>query len=159
VNIAVVMLLGGLWHGAAWNFVIWGAIHGAMLMFERTQGRDSIYRNLPRPVKIGITFVIVMFAWVFFRSPDVGAALAYCGHMLGIGEVQAGAGLLGGIIYQPYYAGALAAAALLAWTCPQTWDFTRSITWPKAVFIVAAFIISVIALATQAYNPFIYFIF
>jgi len=48
INLALVMLLGGLWHGASWNFVVWGAIHGAMLAFERYQGKDSFYRALPR---------------------------------------------------------------------------------------------------------------
>ena len=47
VNLMTVMLLGGLWHGASWNFVIWGAIHGGMLAFERAQGKDSLYRRLP----------------------------------------------------------------------------------------------------------------
>jgi len=45
-NLATVMLLGGLWHGAAWNYLIWGGIHGSMLMFERAQGKDSPYRKL-----------------------------------------------------------------------------------------------------------------
>ena len=48
VNLMTVMLLGGLWHGASWNFVLWGAIHGGMLAFERAQGEGSPYRRLPR---------------------------------------------------------------------------------------------------------------
>ena len=48
VNLMTVMLLGGLWHGASWNFVIWGAIHGGMLAAERAQGKSSPYRRLPR---------------------------------------------------------------------------------------------------------------
>src|ERR1700747_135047 len=47
VNLMLTMLLGGLWHGAAWTFVIWGGIQGAMLAFERSQGKDSPYRRLP----------------------------------------------------------------------------------------------------------------
>jgi len=50
-------------------------------------------------------------------------------------------------------------AALITWTCPQTWNWTRTMTWPKAVAAVALFILSAVALTTQAYNPFIYFIF
>src|SRR5256885_9670187 len=45
-NLIITMLLGGLWHGASWNFVIWGGIHGGMLAFERSQGRESFYHNL-----------------------------------------------------------------------------------------------------------------
>jgi len=51
VNLMIVMLLGGLWHGASWNFVLWGAIHGGMLAFERSQGQNSVYRRLPRPAR------------------------------------------------------------------------------------------------------------
>ena len=55
-NLFAVMLLGGLWHGAAWNFVIWGGIHGATLAFERSLGKRSPYGRLPRPLRIGTTF-------------------------------------------------------------------------------------------------------
>ncbi|MFW5751383.1 MAG: MBOAT family O-acyltransferase, partial [Planctomycetota bacterium] len=80
-NLATVMLLGGLWHGAAWTFVIWGAIHGAMLAFERAQGKDGAYRRLPRPLRITITFAVVCLAWIFFRAESLtqaGDYLASC---------------------------------------------------------------------------------
>ena len=154
------MVLGGLWHGASWNFVIWGSIHGLMLAFERAQGKDSPYRHLPDPIRTAITFVIVCFAWVFFRADTLPRALAYCASLLGLGPTYAGAGLIGGVIYQPYYLASLAAAAAVTWLCPQTWDFTRRITWPRAAFTLAMFWLSlVILLTTQSYNPFIYFIF
>ena len=53
----------------------------------------------------------------------------------------------------------LAVAAAVTWLCPQTWDFTRRITWPRAAFAFAMFWRSLILLTTQSYNPFIYFIF
>ena len=49
VNLAVVMLLGGLWHGAKWNFVVWGAYHGLLLGYERWRGKQSLYAVLPQP--------------------------------------------------------------------------------------------------------------
>ncbi len=48
-NLGIVMLLGGLWHGAAWNFVVWGGLHGAWLALERSLGKRSLYGGLPRP--------------------------------------------------------------------------------------------------------------
>ena len=159
VNIALVMLLGGLWHGAAWNFIIWGGIHGGMLAFERTQGKDSLYRRLPKPLKILITFITVCFAWVFFRAETLPKALAYCQAMFGLGAPPPGAGLIGGLIYQPYYLIGMAVAAVIVWFCPQTWDFTRKLTLPKAVLIFALCVLAIIVLSTQAFNPFIYFIF
>jgi alginate O-acetyltransferase complex protein AlgI len=159
VNLMMVMVLGGLWHGASWNFVIWGGIHGGMLAFERTQGKQSLYRNLPGPLKVAITFVIVCFAWVFFRAPDLPTAMHYTAAMLGLGHVQAGAGLIGGLIYQPYYIVTLLAAAAIAWFGVQTWDWTRRITWPKMGVILGVFLVSLALLSAQAFNPFIYFIF
>src|SRR5512140_2054645 len=52
VNLAVVMLLGGLWHGAKWNFVVWGAYHGILLAYERWRGKHSIYQAFPQPLRI-----------------------------------------------------------------------------------------------------------
>jgi alginate O-acetyltransferase complex protein AlgI len=159
VNLLVVMLLGGLWHGAAWNFVIWGAIHGVLLAAERMHGRAALYARLPAAARIAATFVILLVSWVFFRAPDVGAAVAYLGYMSGLGSTQAGAPLLSGVIYQPYYLGTVLAAGVITWFCPQTWDWTRVITVPRAVAVVALFLLAAVALTTQAFNPFIYFIF
>jgi alginate O-acetyltransferase complex protein AlgI len=158
-NLAITMVLGGLWHGASWNFAIWGGIHGGMLAVERLQGKDSFYRNLPAPLKTAITFVIVLFTWVFFRARDLTASLNYCRTMLGFGARQDGSDLLSGLIYQPYYLLCFAIAAVVVWRCPQTWDFTRELRWPKAVFCILILLLSLTVMETQAFNPFIYFIF
>ncbi|HEY5814299.1 MAG TPA: MBOAT family O-acyltransferase, partial [Terrimicrobiaceae bacterium] len=158
-NLMLVMLLGGLWHGASWNFVIWGGIHGGMLAFERSQGKQGMFSRMPRLAQISLTFVIVVFAWVFFRARDLPAALAYCQSMLGMGMAQPGAGLIAGIVYQPYYLLSVLLAALVAWMGVQTWDWTRTITFPKSATILLLFWVSLLVMATQAYNPFIYFIF
>jgi alginate O-acetyltransferase complex protein AlgI len=159
INLAITMLLGGLWHGASWNFVIWGGIHGGMLAVERTQGKDSLYRRLPAALRTAVTFVVVLFTWVFFRAKDLPAALQYCATMLGFGPTQDGAGLLSGLIYQPYYLLWFGIAAFVTWCCPQTWDYTRTLRWPKAAYCVLVLLLSLIVMETQAFNPFIYFIF
>ena len=73
------MLLGGLWHGASWNFVIWGAIHGGVLVAERLwrSVRPSGWPVLPTILGVFITFHIVTLAWIFFRSATFEAAQAY----------------------------------------------------------------------------------
>jgi alginate O-acetyltransferase complex protein AlgI len=159
VNLFVVMLLGGLWHGAAWNFVIWGAIHGALLAAERLFGRAAFYRGLPAPLRVGATFAIVLVTWVFFRAPDLPQALRYLGSMAALGTPDEGAGLLAGLVYQPYYLGTFAIAGAIAWGAPQTWDWTRTITTGRAIVILALLALASVVLTTQAYNPFIYFIF
>ncbi len=159
VNLAAVMLLGGLWHGAAWNFVMWGGLHGALLVLERSRGGRPLYSGLPRPVRVACTFVLVLFTWVFFRAPDLASAVRYVGAMLGLSPVAPSAGLLAGLWGQPYYLGTLLCAAAVAFTFPQTWDFTRTLTWRRAAIATFAFAVSCALLATQAYNPFIYFTF
>jgi len=159
VNLAMVMLLGGLWHGAAWNFVIWGGIHGAMLGFERLQGKDSFYRKLPAPLRTAVTFAIVVLAWVFFRARDLGSAGSFIANMFGMGPTQDGTGLVGGLVYQPYYFLSFLLAAGVTWFAPQTWDFTRRLSPGRAGWCVFMLVLSLVILTTQAFNPFIYFIF
>jgi len=159
INLALVMLIGGLWHGAAWTFVIWGAIHGFWLALERALGKDSWYRRLPHAGRVALTFFIVLIAWVFFRAPDLASALRYLGSLAGLGGSAPGAALIGGLIRRPYDLLNLALAAAIAWGAPQTWDWTRRLTWPKGVAALALFALALAAMATQGYNPFIYFIF
>jgi alginate O-acetyltransferase complex protein AlgI len=77
--IMITMLLGGLWHGASWNFVIWGALHGVALVIERAlglTGKDSRWR-LPPLLAWLITFHFVCLTWIFFRSQTLDAAMDY----------------------------------------------------------------------------------
>jgi D-alanyl-lipoteichoic acid acyltransferase DltB (MBOAT superfamily) len=72
INLSVTMLLGGLWHGASWNFIFWGAMHGLLLALDKLK---SDYLKLPnnslmKALGIIFTFNFVCFCWIFFRSPD-----------------------------------------------------------------------------------------
>ena len=83
VNLMLTMLLGGLWHGASWNFVIWGGLHGLYLaceriVHERWPGWNRNTRG-GRLLRVFITFHLVCFAWIFFRAHD----LAGVGRILG----------------------------------------------------------------------------
>ena len=158
INLALVMLLGGLWHGASWNFLIWGGIHGGYLAFERAQGKESIYHKLPALLQIVITFFIVLIAWVFFRADTLPDATRYLKCMFG-GSTPGQGEAVRGLIYNPYYVVNFILAGITIWALPQTWDFTRRLTWPKIAWCILLFFISLIALTTQSYNPFIYFIF
>jgi alginate O-acetyltransferase complex protein AlgI len=158
-NLLIVMLLGGLWHGAAWNFVIWGALHGGLLAFERLRGKAALYSALAAPLRTGVTFTIVVITWVFFRSPDLPQAFRYLRDMLALGGAHPGAGLLAGIVYQPYYLGTFLLAGGIVWGAPQTWEWTRTLSLPKAAAVLGLLVLAAVVLATQDYNPFIYFIF
>jgi alginate O-acetyltransferase complex protein AlgI len=88
-NLIITMLLGGLWHGANWTFVMWGGYHGLLLAVERALGigRDrhaAPPRGLRRVGGTALTFGLVLVGWVFFRAPNPAAAFA------GIGQLAAG---------------------------------------------------------------------
>lgn len=74
-NLMLTMVLGGLWHGASWNFVIWGTLHGGALAVNRAWQRKGLF-GLPRIVAVVATFHFVCFAWIFFRAPSFGHATA-----------------------------------------------------------------------------------
>ncbi len=158
-NLMVVMLLGGLWHGASWNFVLWGGFHGLLLSLERARGRRGLFDPLPRPVQVAGTFGLVLLSWVLFRSMDLDHARAFFASMLGVGRVEPSAFLIDGIVLQPFYLVTMLVAAVVAWAAPQTWDWSRTLPSWKAAVCLGLLGLALLALSTQSYNPFIYFIF
>ncbi len=157
LNLTIVMLLGGLWHGANWTFVAWGAYHGLLLAFERYLGKKSFYNALPRPVRVGTTFVLVLFSWVLFRSPTLHEAIRYFGAMFGMGSTDECALLLGAQLYAQGKLFIMAVCALLVVWRLQAFQWAETVTWPKAVAVTALFIVSVMAMISQAFIPFLYY--
>jgi alginate O-acetyltransferase complex protein AlgI len=157
LNLMVVMLLGGLWHGASWNFVIWGAIHGTMLGVERFRGKDSPYRRLPYPLRVGVTFVIVCLAWVFFRAPTLPAAVHYLSCLFGLAPVHPGSAAAAAMMYTPYHATMFLLAALIVWKLPESWQFTANLSPARAAACMLMLATSILFMWTQTENPFLYF--
>jgi alginate O-acetyltransferase complex protein AlgI len=157
-NLTLVMLLGGLWHGASWNFVVWGAIHGLGLAAERAAG-GALWRRLPAVLQRAATFAVVLVAWVFFRAPDLATAGRYLGDLFGDGGWSVPAGALSLLLAQPYGILCLGLATAIAWGAPQTWDWTKTLDGRKVAASLSLLALALVAMATQGYNPFIYFIF
>jgi len=94
-NLMITMLLGGLWHGAGWTFVIWGGLHGIYLVINhqwhslrRSLGHDlSKSQWWSRGIACFITFLSVVIAWVFFRAKDLDSALLMLKGMMGINGI------------------------------------------------------------------------
>lgn len=85
-NLFVVWFLTGLWHGASWNFVLWGLLFFVFIAFEKlTSFPKHIEGTAMAQVYRVITLLVVLVSWVLFRSPDIPTALAYAGKMLGAG--------------------------------------------------------------------------
>jgi alginate O-acetyltransferase complex protein AlgI len=79
------MLISALWHGAAWHFVMWGAIHAAFYSFERLTDWSRYVRRIPwigLGLALLVTNAVVMLAWVFFRAPDIGRGFEIVAAML-----------------------------------------------------------------------------
>jgi D-alanyl-lipoteichoic acid acyltransferase DltB (MBOAT superfamily) len=86
-NLMLTMLLGGLWHGASWTFVAWGGLHGLYLAAHRWwRAREPASATRADGGWPGtlVTFHLVAFAWIFFRSPDLAHALEFCGVLSGL---------------------------------------------------------------------------
>jgi alginate O-acetyltransferase complex protein AlgI len=91
-NLMITMVLGGLWHGAGWNFAIWGGLHGVFLIVHQgwaalAAGHGWRARRPWRPVAVALTFLSVCCAWVFFRAPDLGSALRVLEGMAGLSGI------------------------------------------------------------------------
>jgi alginate O-acetyltransferase complex protein AlgI len=157
-NLTVVMLLGGLWHGAKWSFVLWGAYHGLLLAYERWRGKQSLYNTLPPGLRIGITFLLVLFSWVLFRAESLTAARHYYGAMFGLSPATSASALLAAEIYTPLSLVVMAACAGLAFQPTQAHEWSlKPQGWPRLALLVPLFIFALLVMFSQAFNPFLYF--
>jgi alginate O-acetyltransferase complex protein AlgI len=89
INLLIVFFLTGLWHGASWNFIVWGLLHGLFMVVERL-GWEQFLRNIWRPLQHIYTLFIVIMAWVLFRADDFGHAWQYYGALFGQNVPQYG---------------------------------------------------------------------
>lgn len=156
-NLVVVFLLCGLWHGANWTFVLWGAYHGVLLILERSMGKKPIYAMLPRPMRVLFTFVLVLFSWVLFRSDNIAEAFQYFQAMFGASNARDGSILLAAQIYTQGHFITMAICALLVFQPLQAFDLAKTISWPKAVILILLFCLSLMTMFVQSFNPFLYF--
>ena len=162
LNLLIVWMLTGLWHGAQWNFMFWGLYYGVILILEKYLWGSKI-EKLPAAVQHIYAFVLVLFGWVFFFSPTLGYAGQYLKVMFGIGAK--------GIFdkqgfFMIFTNWLLIVIAILA-SAPRGYKLLKKITgcWQSeevrtivtcAVYI-AMFLLCIAFLVTEKYNPFLYF--
>lgn len=82
LNLFIVFFITGLWHGAGWQFIVWGLFHGLFLVVER-MGFGAVLEKMPRLVQHAYTLLVVLVAWVFFRADSLGHAIDYLKAMMG----------------------------------------------------------------------------
>jgi alginate O-acetyltransferase complex protein AlgI len=172
LNLWITFLFSGFWHGAAWNFVVWGAYHGALLSAHRWMRRVGV-RTLPPLLARPATFLLVLLGWVFFRTAEapVGQSIAYLAALFGGGgAAPAVVEALTTYLRDPILLTTLAGAALVTVApllgVPASWrDAPVREESPFAALRLAArttvagllFLASLCALASGRFNPFIYF--
>ena len=113
LNILIIFLVSGFWHGAGWTFLVWGALHGLAQVAERAwgKGRD----RLPFVLRWGLTFLFVNIAWVFFRAPDCAGALELLGRAVTGGFAKPEAWLLEGLFAEETSAVQMLIPAFTPW--------------------------------------------
>ena len=157
-NVMLTMLLGGLWHGAAWSFVVWGGLHGLLLLAERSlRGRLPARGAGARRIGAGITFLLVSLAWVPFRAETLADAWRLLETMLtggAPGLVDPGVGRARMVLV------ALVTAAMLAtqWALRERTleEVARRMPWTLRAAVLAA-LIAAICTAPGEERAFIYF--
>lgn len=159
-NLWLVFLISGFWHGAAWNFVAWGAFHGFFLILDRLF-LLKFYKAIGKYPSIVITFIITLVGWVLFRADSLGYALGYIGRMFAFSSGPA-------IFISQKVWMILAVGAFFGF-----WGSVGNIEkWQMKLFdkkqemstllimtgaSVLMFIFSLSAITSSGFNPFIYF--
>ena len=158
LNMMIVFLLCGLWHGANWTFVVWGAWHGVFLVIERL-GFGPVIERAWWPLRHGYTLAVVMIGWVFFRADTLTHAGAFLRSMCGLG----GHSLLYPVerYATPTALTALAAGVFLA-TLPAKQVIARTVQGTAVPVAANALLLCLLALSLLSvaggnYNPFIYY--
>lgn len=171
VNLLTVFVLCGLWHGASFNFVVWGLYHGAFLALERTPFAAALQAR-PAALRHAYALLVVMIGWVFFRSPTLPGALAYLQAMFCLGGTCTASLPPGTLDLTPWHALWLAIAASLA--TPLRTLFGAKLSLPEYGRLVPALssvgaqrretagsmlllLLAAMALAGGTYSAFLYF--
>jgi len=173
-NLLIVFFLTGLWHGAAWRFIVWGLYHGAFLLVERA-GLSRLLGRGPRLLRHAYAILVIMIGWVFFRADSLPHALGYLSSLVDPAALRAPDPTFW-LIADRQALGALAAGSLLAFPVlptllerlrvpradiphadlPTRLD-TRSVHALPIPLLVAGFILSIACLVGSTLNPFLYF--
>jgi alginate O-acetyltransferase complex protein AlgI len=157
MNLMVVFLLCGLWHGAGWTFVVWGAWHGCWMVIERLLGRRAFYAALPGLFQTFVTFLLITIGWVVFRSADLAQAAKMLTTMFSPRLAQGGSVLLSALIYTRGHLIVMVLCALLVFQPVQGFDWTRSLSWAKIVVLAVLFGVALMTMFAQSFRSFLYF--
>jgi alginate O-acetyltransferase complex protein AlgI len=170
-NLCTVFLLCGFWHGASWNFIVWGLLHGFFLMLERWRLAVLLAR-LPKIVRHLYLLLFILVSWVFFRATTLEGACSYLEAMLGYGTIpQANPWIylkLDGQIALVAVLSSIFAFPFVPFLADSVHRFTVTrmhqeklfftlFSSVKIISLSTLFLLALMELASGTYNPFIYF--
>lgn len=158
-NLWAVFLLCGLWHGASWNFVAWGAMHGALLTLERSRF-GGVLEKLPRVLQHAYVFVFLGITWAMFRAPDWAYTTDYLASMFGLVATSGNGMKLAAVLRPDVIVGLIAgivAALPVVKLCQKRVSSAAVTRWLPRTVVPVLFMACVVRLAAGTYNPFIYF--
>ncbi len=160
-NLIIVFLFSGLWHGASWNFVLWGAYHGLFLVLERLF-LAKVFEKLGKFISIPITFLIVLTGWVVFRNEDLGYALHVIKQMYSFEFFHGKFVLNNDFIPMAIVATVISFFAVTSKTKELQnkiygENFSPSAKWAVILCGVTLYYISLSYVSALNFNPFIYF--
>ena len=159
LNLFVVWLLTGLWHGANYTFIVWGLLYFALLVIEKNIGLHKIKGKFINVIKWFYTILFVMIGWTIFRSNTMHNALIYIGSMFGVASNSFSDGIFSGWFMQN--AVMLIIGILLSTPIARLFtEKTKSIKafeFIKVCLLIILLVLSVSNLVASSYNPFIYF--
>jgi alginate O-acetyltransferase complex protein AlgI len=167
-NLVTVFFVSGLWHGASWNFVLWGLYHGFWLVIERVWLLSRLER-LPRFLSTAFAFVVVLMGWVLFRSKDLPSAIAMYGSLFDPSKlsIHLPSTLLMDIIHsrgQVIFVVAVLCSFVPASVIYQRWSSALMLkispsikTVCVGIFSLLGMLLSTMAIADGTFSPFLYF--
>lgn len=168
VNLLIVFTLTGFWHGASWNFLIWGLFHGVFLATEHA-GFSNILKRMWKPVQHFYMLMIVLVGWVFFRADTLPQAIAFLKSMSDVSNYQTTLLQFSQVLsYEAIYAFSigviLAVPAYPAFnryleevSGGSTIKIAVLIEVPRLTLLLSLLLLSMLKIASSTYNPFIYF--
>jgi len=160
VNLFIVFLVTGIWHGADWSFVLWGLWHGLFILIERFIRNKKLYINTPDIIKYIVTMLIVILGWVLFRADNLEQATGFIKTMFGFGTASA---LTFEYMYfinkKLIFWIAMAAIGSMPFIANKLKKYNgrKSFEILTTIGISILFVISIIFVVNSTYSPFIYF--
>jgi alginate O-acetyltransferase complex protein AlgI len=156
LNLAIVWLLTGIWHGASWNFILWGSFYGVLIIIEKLFF-GKVLKKLPAGISWFYTMFCVIIGWALFSAVDLGGAVDFLGNMFGTNgntllDNQTLYLLMNyGIIM---LIGIVGSTRFVPWLTGKTGQRSKWLAIPVSAGI---FLLSIAYLVDASYNPFLYF--